>query len=360
MSFVKKIIEEKSQNLFSRVIQKLHETKKVRHEEIRTKPIFEEKLSLIREMAALSGRGSDPNADEKTIVDILQRIHDHGSTKERNAYIRHPQGVLKYAEDHMMSGHAEYDAGTRAAASAAQAIMNHETKEHGAVRDIFKKRTAEIARSGIQKAEVQPEYKKLGGKNPTSRADIAIRDTESGANHSFSVKKGSAQVASAESGEFTALGHAAVDKYTKDPKVRADLKARIKKIAAIQKASETAANDDEYREHSKKANNLLQKLRKEHPQWEHHVSAEASTGHAKFGKGREGSADNMLSYDEKTGEAKIWKSEEGGTPYPYGVKMEIRAGKGRKGKRDPKSKIDKRARRQIAFRVEPNKAPKQV
>jgi hypothetical protein len=322
---------------------------------------FFHKVQVLREMAALPGRENDPNADEKSIVEILHSLHEHPDAKKRTTYINHPEGVRRYAEDHLMTGHDEYDRGTRLAASAAQAIMNHSTQEHGTVRDIFKRRTAVIERSGIRPAVVQDEYKKLGGKNTTSRADITISCFKTGAKHSFSVKKGDAQFASAEAGEFASLGHAATDAYTRDPKIKDDIKKRINSISSLQKKSETAASDEEYYSHAKKANDILQKLRRDHPQWEHHVAREGSTGHAKFGKGQEGSADNLLSYDDKTGEAKIWKSEDGGTPFPNGLKMEIRAGKGRKGTRDPKEAakgIDTRRRRQIAFRAEPLKPAK--
>lgn len=314
---------------------------------------FFSKLSILREMASLPGYKNDPNADEKTMVDILKRVHDHPNEKERRTYVEHPKGVMKYAEDHMMSKDEEKNKGTRLAASAAQAIMNHSSKEHGSVRDIFRRKTAVIERSGIKPAKVKEKYKTLGGKNTTSRADIAITCSKKGSKHTFSVKKGDAQFASAESGEFRALGHAATDSYTKDENVRKDIKSRIDHISKLQKSSESAKSDDDYHEHSRKANAILQKLRKDHPKWEHHVAHEASTGHAKFGKGEEGSADNLLSYNHKTGEAKVWKSEDKGTPFPGGVKMEIRSGKGRKGKRDPNSKVDKRSRRQIAFRAEP-------
>lgn len=308
-------------------------------------------------MAALPGREDDPNADEKAIVDVLQKVHDHLHPQKRKVYVEHPEGVKKFAEEHLMTGDDEHDRGTRLAASAAQAIMNHETEEHGAVRDIFRRRTAVIERSGIKPAKVTPEYAALGGKNPTSRADIAVTDIKTGHKHTFSVKKNDAQVASAEAGEFRALGHTAADNYSKKKDIREDVKSRVDQIAKLQKKSEMVKSDDDYYKTAKKANDILQKLRADHPKWEEHVGREAATGHGKFGKGQEGSADNMLTYNDKTGEAKIWKSEDGTSPYPGGLKMEIRAGKGRKGKRNPDDApgTDSRARRQIAFRVEPLK-----
>jgi len=316
---------------------------------------FKTKL-IMNEMAMLAGRGSDPNADEKAIVDILQRIHNHPNAKERSRYIDHPQGAHQYAQKHMLTGNDEYDRGTRTAAAAAQAILNHSSKRHGSIKDIFKKRNAVIARSGITAAKVTPEYQKLGGKNATSRADITVSSADGKSKHTFSVKKNDAQVASAESGELRSLGHAATDSYTTHEPTRRDIKSRIDAIAAIQKKSESVKNDDEYRKHAKTANRILQRLRADHPEWEHHIGREAATGHAKFGKDQEGSADNMLSYNEKSGEAKIWKSESKGSPYSK-LKMEVRAGKGRKGKRDPNAPagVDLRKRRQIALRVEPGK-----
>lgn len=317
-------------------------------------------LEYILEMAALPGREKDPNADEKAVVDILQRIHDHPNEKERRQYIEHPEGIKHYVEKHMMSKNEEYNRGTRIAASVAQAIMNHGTREHGNVRDAFRRRTAKIERSGAKPSKVKDDYKKLGGKNATSRADITVSCSKTKAKHTFSVKKNDAQVASAEAGEFRSLGHHAAEKAGRTKEEKEDIKKRVDKISHLQKKSEEAKDDEEYRQHTKKSNETLQKLRKDHPTWEHHVAREASTGHGKFGKGEEGSADNMLSYNDKTGETKIWKSEDGGTPYPDGMKMEIRAGKGRKGKRNPKDKpgTDSRKRRQAAFRAEPKRKPK--
>lgn len=312
----------------------------------------------LNEMAALPGREKDPNADEKTIVDILEKIHNHKNEKERNHYISHPQGVISYVEKHMMTGKKDYDRGTRLAASAAQSIMNHESKEHGKIRDIFKRRTAKIERSGNKPSFVQEKYKNLGGKNSTSRADISVFCEKTKAKHTFSVKKNDAQVASAESGEFRALGHVAAEKTGKTNKHVEEIKARVDKIVDHQKKSENAKDDNEYRTHATKANGILQQLRKDYPEWEHHVAREAATGHEKFGKSKEGSADNMLSYDDKTGKTKIWKSEDKESPYPNGMKMEIRTGKGRKGKRNPKEKVDTRRRRQIAFRAEPIRTKK--
>lgn len=314
----------------------------------------------ITEMAALVGRGSDPNADEKEVENIFNKLKSHPNKKERDSYISHPEGVKRFAEKHLKTGKEDYDQGTRIAANAAQAIMNHSSKTHGSVRDIIKK-GGTVKRSGASAAKVRPEYSSLGGRNATSRSDLAVVDHKGKQRHTISVKKDDAQVASAEHGEFRSLGHAAADRI-KDENRRTDIKKRVDSIAKIQRASSSAKSDDEYKSHSRKANSILQKLRKDHPDWEHHVAREAATGHAKFGKGAEGSADNMLSYNGKTGEAKMWNSEKAGTPYSSGLKMEIRAGKGRKGKRNPKDKpgTDSRARRQVAFRVEPMKDRKSL
>ena len=311
---------------------------------------------ILNEMAALVGRGSDPNADEKSIVDILNGLHSHSNAKQRSKYIEHPEGVKHYAEKHLITGDEEYDKGTRIAASAAQALMNHKTKKGESIRDLFRNKKAVVARSGITSAKVTPGYSALGGKNATSRADITVSGSDGKTKHTFSVKKNDAQVASAEHGELRGLMHSGIDSYTKDENVRRDLKGRVDAIAKIQRMSEKAKNDDDYKKHAKTANRVLQKMRAEHPELEHHVAREAATGHAKFGKGGEGSADNMLSYNDKTGEAKLWSSESKGSPYGK-LKMEIRAGKGRKGKRDPNAPagVDTRARRQIALRVEPGK-----
>lgn len=314
----------------------------------------------MNEMASLVGRGSDPNADEKEIEGIFSKLQSHPNKKERDEYISHPEGVKRFAEKHLKTGKEDYDEGTRIAASAAQSIMNHSSKEHGSVRDVIRK-GGTVRRSGATAAKVRPEYAALGGKNATSRSDLAVVDHKGKQRHTISVKKDDAQVASAEHGEFRSLGHSAADRI-KDEGRRTDIKKRIDSIAKIQRSSSSAKSDDEYKTHARKANSMLQKLRKDHPDWEHHVAREAATGHAKFGKGSEGSADHMLSYNGKTGEAKMWSSEKSGTPYSNGLKMEIRAGKGRKGKRNPKDKpgTDSRARRQIAFRVEPMKARKET
>jgi len=307
----------------------------------------------LNEMAKLIGRGEDPNADEKEIENIFSRVQSHPNKKERDHYTSHPEGIKRFAEKHLMTGNSDRDTGTRIAANAAQQLMNHKSKKHGSVRSIIRA-GGSVKRSGATAAKVRPEYSSLGGKNSTSRADIAVFDKKGKQKHTISVKKDDAQVASAESGEFRSLGHAAADRM--HPKVRDAVKKKVDAISKMQKASSNAKSDDEYKSHAKKANAALQRLRQDHPEWEHHVAREAATGHAKFGKDSPGSADNMLTYSGKTGEAKIWNSEKTGSPYK-GLKMEIRAGKGRKGKRNPKDKpgTDSRARRQAAFRVEPKK-----
>jgi hypothetical protein len=307
----------------------------------------------LNEMAKLIGRGEDPNADEKEIENIFSKVQSHPNKKERDHYISHPEGVKRFAEKHLMTGDSDRDTGTRIAANAAQQLMNHKSKKHGSVRSIIKS-GGNVKRSGATAATVRPEYSSLGGKNSTSRADIAVFDKKGKQKHTISVKKDDAQVASAESGEFRSLGHAAADKMHKT--VRDAVKKKVDAISKMQKVSSTAKSDDEYKSHAKKANSALQKLRSDHPEWEHHVAREAATGHAKFGEDSPGSADHMLTYNGKTGESSIWSSEKSGSPYKN-LKMEIRAGKGRKGKRNPKDKpgTDTRARRQIAFRVEPKK-----
>jgi hypothetical protein len=308
----------------------------------------------LNEMAKLIGRGKDPNADEKEIENIFSRVQSHPNKKERDHYTSHPEGIKKFAEKHLMTGNNDRDTGTRIAANAAQQLMNHKSKKHGSVRSIIRT-GGSVKRSGATAATVRPEYSSLGGKNSTSRADIAVFDKKGKQKHTISVKKDDAQVASAESGEFRSLGHAAADRL--HPKVRDVVKKKVDAISKMQKASSNAKSDEEYKSHAKKANASLQRLRRDHPEWEHHVAREAATGHAKFGKDSSGSADNMLSYNGKTGEAKMWNSENEGSPYSNGLKMEIRTGKGRKGKRNPKDKpgTDSRARRQAAFRVEPKK-----
>ena len=309
----------------------------------------------LNEMAAVPGTKKDVNGDEK-LIEKIGALRGKGSHEERfnrasndpNHHL-HPKNYTHAGsnEDGPRRGggdvtdHETYRNTGRALARALDTIGKKDKK----VAAMYKSGKYTVKRAGATAAKVNPAYASLGGRNSTSRADIEISSHDGKHVRRISVKQGSAQLASAEGGEFRALGHHAAESVTKNEGKRKEIKSSIDKISSLQKAAKTTSDPKKHAKQISDANRIWNSVRTAHPKIEHHIAHEAAFGHHKFGEGNAGSADHMVTYNPSTGESKVTSP---GDEIKV-KKMEIRKGKGKTGSRaNPKA----RKQRDHAFRID--------
>lgn len=214
------------------------------------------------------------------------------------------------------------------AAYMVHALTNHDSALEGkkSLKQAFAER-APAKVTGASKPVISDDWKSKGGSDATSKADLVISDRDMGGehHHTISLKKGDSQLMSAQSGEFRTTMHAAIDNYTKDAKVRKNLKDRVENFAQLQKTHRNAKNDAERDQLVAQKQKIINDIHKEHPELLQHVAYEAATGHGKFGHGAEGTAQYLCTFDDK-GYGHVHNTETSTEPIAVST---IRAAKGK-------------------------------
>jgi len=164
--------------------------------------------------------------------------------------------------------------------------------QHPAFKDAIKnKEKAQV--SGADAGSVSDTWKKHGAKNATSKADVRIGKI------GLSLKKGAAQLMSAESNELRATyDHATTQHMKANPNFTDEHKKNVMdKIHQIGKHMESMKGADmaTQKQHQAHAQKLADEIHNDHPGLMDHVSHEAATGQGKFGgEGSTGSADVLV------------------------------------------------------------------
>lgn len=164
--------------------------------------------------------------------------------------------------------------------------------QHPAFKDAIKnKETAHV--SGADAGVVSDTWKKHKAKNATSKADVRI------GNIGLSLKKGAAQLMSAESNELRATyDHATAQHMKSNPNFTGEHRTQVMdKIHQIGKHMESMKGADmaTQKQHQAHAQKLADEIHDQHPGLMDHVAHEAATGQGKFGgEGSAGSADVLV------------------------------------------------------------------
>lgn len=204
------------------------------------------------------------------------------------------------------------------AADAVHGIANHPSFKNA----VKNKLQAKV--SGASKGKLSDNWKKSGATNTTSKADVVIGGGQGEEKHGVSLKKGDAQLMSAEPNEFHATYSHAVEQHQSQNKDFTDehkksVMDRVSKIQSNLNAMKTTTDKSEQRRLRDEAQGHINSIHSEHPSLLHHVAFEASTGHGKFGQGGEGTARHLVTtiagsaphvHDTETGHQPI----EVGTP----------------------------------------------
>jgi len=177
---------------------------------------------------------------------------------------------------------------------AAHAI--HGFAQHPAFKEAIKNKD-EAKVSGGESGEVSPTWKKHGARNGTSKADVQIGKI------GLSLKKGDAQLMSAESNELRATyDHATTQHMKSNPNFTAEHKQQVMdKIHQIGKHMEAMKGADRatQKQHQAHAQKLADEIHNDHPGLMDHVAHEAATGQGKFGgEGKTGTADVLVTTHE--------------------------------------------------------------
>lgn len=177
------------------------------------------------------------------------------------------------------------------AASTVHALANHPTLKKAALAGA----QAEVT-GASSKGKLSDLWKKHGAGNATSKADIKINHkTKTGTtSYPVSLKKGDAQLMSAQPEEFGATYEHAFNEHMKQnpqltQKHKKKVMDRVEKIKTNLRAMKTAPRE-EHHALAAEAQAHLDAIHKDHPDLLKHVAYEASTGHGKFGHGQEGTA----------------------------------------------------------------------
>jgi hypothetical protein len=168
--------------------------------------------------------------------------------------------------------------------------------QHPAFKEaIANKEKAQV--SGADAGTVSDTWKKHGAKNATSKADVKIGKI------GLSLKKGAAQLMSAESNELRATyDHATTQHMKENSKFTSEHKQHVMdKIHQIGKHMEAmkGANMATQKQHQAHAQKLADEIHNDHPGLMNHVAHEAATGQGKFGgAGSTGSSDVLVTTHE--------------------------------------------------------------
>jgi hypothetical protein len=232
---------------------------------------------------------------------------------------KHPLNIKNTSKDGFVGGKVNekgyYDE-LKAAATTVHGLANHPRFAKAV------KNKAQIRVTGNTPGKLTDTWNKNGAKNATSKADLVIEDKNE--RHGISLKKGDAQLASAEPNEMLATYDHATNKHMaeKDSEFTEEHKKDVvKKMRQVgehmtamkgtalrdevlkkAKANGEKLEDDEVlkrvtakqKEHLKKGQEILNGIHRDHPGLIKHISFEAATGHGKFGEEQEGSANVLV------------------------------------------------------------------
>lgn len=207
------------------------------------------------------------------------------------------------------------------AADAVVGIAKHPTFKKA----VIEKHQAKVAGSSVGK--LSPTWRAAGAKNATSKSDVKIGKI------GVSLKKGSAQLMSAESRELKATyDHATSEHMKSNPKFtvkhKKDVLDKITKIGKHMDAMKGADRDTQ-EHHRVKAQKLADEIQDQHPNLMDHVAHEAATGNGKFGgAGNEGTS-RVLVTTLKDKEPKIHDTLTSKTPIKVKPRLRIALPKGR-------------------------------
>lgn len=267
--------------------------------------IIKEDASIL--MEAKEGAYSDEHAHAR----IWNHMTDKGIAHDKDA-MQKEFGKAKTDVKHPLhfnnaKDHEGFVGGKKTAAHKAAYHAEHENAIHTVhglanhpdfKKAVKNKHQAQVTGGG--KGEVSDTWKKYGAtKGATSKTDIAIMDPKSknGEGIRLSMKKGGgSQLMSAGPEETNAVHHVAahemLNSHPKYAKMSAPKKAEIH--AGIMKKVQEAgkhlnamrtAKDSELQGLKQKAQKALDTVHNEHPDLNHFVRKEATTGRGKFGEG---------------------------------------------------------------------------
>lgn len=153
--------------------------------------------------------------------------------------------------------------------------------------------------TGAEAGTLSHTWVKSGAKNKTSKADIVLEHPKTKKGVGISLKKGDAQLMSAEPNEFHATYSHAVAEHGKankkfTPEHQKKVMASVEKVQHNLNAMKSTTNKDEQRKLRDEAQSHINKIHAEHPDLLHHVAHEASTGHGKFGHEQTGTARHLV------------------------------------------------------------------
>lgn len=225
------------------------------------------------------------------------------------------------------------------AANAVVGMANHPSFKTA----VKKKMKAKVA--GASRGALSAIWKKHGAKNATSKADVTIGEGKGSIG--VSLKKGDAQLMSAESNELRATYEHAANRHAQENPAfteehKRDVNTTIDQIGKHMEAMKGADRATQIA-HRDAAQKLADGLHSRHPGLMKHVAYEAATGEGKFGgAGSSGSASVLIS-THKDGMPHIHDVNTNREPIEVKPRLRISLpkGKGRSGN----AKLDYTAKR---------------
>lgn len=172
----------------------------------------------------------------------------------------------------------------------------HALANHPSFKDAVRKRMkASVA--GSERVKLSDLWKKNGANESSAtavgKADVIIGD-RSGEHHAVSLKKGNAQLMSAEPKEFISTYDHATDEHMKvNPEFTSEHKNQV--MHAVRELARhlnsiAGKKRSTQEKMAREGDELLQAMHKMHPGLAKHVHFEAATGHGKFGYSAPGTA----------------------------------------------------------------------
>ena len=287
-------------------------------------PSFKQYLVLLEAKAGVS------YSDEHAHANVWNHMVNKGIAHDKDAMMKelqkaktdkkHPLHFDNAKDEGFVGGkktkdaHESYHAELETAVHTVHALANHKD---------FKKAVKEKHQAvvmGGARGTISDTWKKHGAtKGAVSKADIAIKNPKDNKSEGLklSMKKGGgSQLMSAGPEENRAVhDHAAREmldshpKYAKLPKAKKDeIHAKImdhmNKIEKHVNAMKTA-NRDDMQKHKNAAQKLMDKVHDDHPELNHFVRKEATTGQGKFGKGAAHAASYLVKSGTRTSDASV-------------------------------------------------------
>ena len=225
---------------------------------------------------------------EKAKDDITHPLNAHNAPKE---------GFTNGKRDH-----EAYYKELHHVADAVHAVANHPSFQ-AAVKKKMKARAV-----GGDRGVLTDVWKKNGSKPntaaATSKSDVIIGDHTTDDHHSISLKKGKAQLMSAEPEEMLATYDHATNEHMKTNRhfKHEDKEHVMGAIRAVAEHMHATKNKSKAKQIGmlKEAQAVIDAVHEAHPGLLKHIHHEAATGHGKFGYGQKGTARHIVTIRENS------------------------------------------------------------